>query len=165
MIFPDSQNLSIILLTADDEIPTFLAIARWQTLFSNRWAICFRSCSQSGDPHPILACERLSGKLLLYPIKTLPCFQWTCLPVECSNQVFFEHSSTFPVFCCPCPSFFGTYCWHSNSLNIVWKGFANHCILFLFTFYTTSQLNWNWGCIIIFPIVYGASEKINTVTV
>ena len=26
--------------------------------------------------------------------------------------------------------------------------FANHCILFLFTFYKASQLFWNWACII-----------------
>ncbi|XP_038587675.1 butyrophilin subfamily 1 member A1-like isoform X5 [Micropterus salmoides] len=50
--------------------------------------------------------------LLLYPIMTLTCFQLTCSPVKCSKQVFYEHSSTFPVFCCPCPSFFGTCCRH-----------------------------------------------------
>uniref|UniRef100_A0AAR2M0B1 VPS9 domain-containing protein n=1 Tax=Pygocentrus nattereri TaxID=42514 RepID=A0AAR2M0B1_PYGNA len=29
------------------------------------------------------------------------------------------------------------------------KGFANHRILYLFMFYTTSQLNWNRGCVLI----------------
>ena len=29
-------------------------------------------------------------------------------------------------------------------LNIGQKGFANHCILLSFTFYTKSQLHWNW---------------------
>jgi len=26
-------------------------------------------------------------------------------------------------------------------------GFANHYVLFLSTFYTASQLFWNWGCV------------------
>ena len=38
--------------------------------------------------HP--CCERLhlSGMLLLHPIMTLTCFQFTCSPVECSKQCF-----------------------------------------------------------------------------
>ena len=50
------------------------------------------------------------------PIMTLSCFQLTCSPVECSKQ-FFESSSTFPVFCCPCPSFFGTRCGHQFKMS------------------------------------------------
>ena len=90
-ISPDSLNLLMILWTVDDEIPQFLAI------------VC---CSQSGEPCPILACERLSlsGMPLLYPIMAFTCFQLTGSPVECSKQVFFKHSSTFPVFCCRCPA-------------------------------------------------------------
>ena len=38
-----------------------------------------------------------------------PMNQFTCGMFQ---TVFFEHSSTFPVFCCPCPRFFGTCCWH-----------------------------------------------------
>ena len=67
----------------------------------------------------------------------------------------FKHSSTFPVVCCHCPSYFGTCCRHQiqnewifakklNILNLSLKVFANHCILFSFTFYTMSQLHWNW---------------------
>uniref|UniRef100_A0AAR2LEN5 protein-glutamine gamma-glutamyltransferase n=1 Tax=Pygocentrus nattereri TaxID=42514 RepID=A0AAR2LEN5_PYGNA len=83
-------------------------------LFLNCWTICSSSCSQSGEPRPVLACEQLSlsEMLHLYPVMTLTCFQLTCSPVECSKQVFFEHSSTFPVFFCPCPKFFGTCCRH-----------------------------------------------------
>uniref|UniRef100_A0AAR2LEZ4 VPS9 domain-containing protein n=1 Tax=Pygocentrus nattereri TaxID=42514 RepID=A0AAR2LEZ4_PYGNA len=36
-----------------------------------------------------------------------------------------------------------------TQLNIGSKGFANHRILYLFMFYTTSQLNWNRGCVLI----------------
>ena len=50
--------------------------------------------------------------LLLYPIMALICFQLTDSPVECSKQVFFKHSSNFPVFCCPRPSYLETCCRH-----------------------------------------------------
>ena len=36
----------------------------------------------------------------------------TCSPVGDSNQVFLEHFTTFPVFCCPCLDLFETRCWH-----------------------------------------------------
>lgn len=32
--------------------------------------------------------------------------QWTCRPVKCSTQVFYERSTTFPVFYGPCPTVF-----------------------------------------------------------
>uniref|UniRef100_A0AAR2KD97 VPS9 domain-containing protein n=1 Tax=Pygocentrus nattereri TaxID=42514 RepID=A0AAR2KD97_PYGNA len=38
---------------------------------------------------------------------------------------------------------------HSENLCSCSKGFANHRILYLFMFYTTSQLNWNRGCVLI----------------
>lgn len=34
--------------------------------------------------------------------------QLTCLPVEWSKQMFLEHSTTVPVFGCPCPHLFET---------------------------------------------------------
>ena len=113
-ISTDSQNLLMTLWTEDDEIPQFLATVHWETLFLNCKTICSCSCSQSGEICPILVCERLSllGILLLYSIMTFTCFQLTSSPVECSKQVFFKHSSTFPVFCCPHPSYFGTCCRH-----------------------------------------------------
>ena len=57
---------------------------------------------------------------LTYPFKdffipnldTSTCYQWTCLPVEFSKQMFLEHSTFFPVFCCPCPNLFELCCWH-----------------------------------------------------
>ena len=107
-ISPDCLNLLMILWTVHDKI---LTILHWET-FLNCNAICSSSYSQSGKPWPILACEQLnlSGMLLLYSIMTLTCFQLTCSPMKCPKEVFFEHSSTFPVFCCCCPSFFGTCC-------------------------------------------------------
>lgn len=47
-----SESLEYIMYI-DDEILEFLAIERYWTIYSRR-------CSQSGDPHPILACEQLS---------------------------------------------------------------------------------------------------------
>ncbi len=44
--------------------------------------------------------------------KTITGYQWTWLPEENSEQVFFEHSLTFPVFSCFCTNFFETCCWH-----------------------------------------------------
>ena len=41
-------------------------IVRWETLFLNRWTILPHSCSLSGEPLPILACERLSLSLMLF---------------------------------------------------------------------------------------------------
>jgi len=144
-----------------------LSIARWETLFLN--------C----DPRPPLLVNDWAFRgCPFYTQSCLTCFQLTCSPVECSKLEFFQHSSTFPVFCCPCPSFFGTCCrhqiqnegifakntkvwtWHVLSLyciqlNIGRKGFANHCILFLFTFYTTSQLHWNWVCRICHRSLFG----------
>ena len=63
-----SLNLLMILWTVDDEIPKFLANVRWEMLFLNCKTICSRSCSQSGEPRPILALEQLSllGMILLY---------------------------------------------------------------------------------------------------
>ena len=179
-ISPDSLNLLMILWTVDDEIPQFLAIVCWETLFLN----CKTICSRSGEPCPILACEplSLSGMLLLYLIIALTCFQLTGSPVECSKQVFFKRSSTFPVFCCPRPSHFRMCCRHLNKnerisaqkqyslwvwtlhilsllfiqLNFSWKGFATHCI----PFYKTSQLHWNWGLyllIILFKPLYSVT--------
>ena len=155
-ISPDS--LLMTSWTVDYEIPKFLAIVHWETLFLNCWTICSHSCSQSGEPHPILASERLSlsGMLLLYPNMTLTYFQLTCSPVECSKQGFFGHSSTSPVFCCPGPSFYRTCCRHQIQIEWIFpkklkvyqfehyisclcsvlnkkigqKGFSNHCIQF-----------------------------------
>lgn len=64
-----SESLEYIMYT-DDEIPEFLAIERCWTIYSRR-------CSQSGDPHPIFACEQLSllWMLLLHLIMTLTFFQ------------------------------------------------------------------------------------------
>ena len=89
-ISPDSLNFLMILWTVDDEIPKFLAIVRWETLFLNCLTICSRSCSQSGEPRPILTCEwlSLSGMLFLYPIMAPNCSQLTCSPVGCFKQVF-----------------------------------------------------------------------------
>ena len=113
-ISPGSLNLLMILCTVDDEIPKFFLIVCWEMLFLNCKTICSCSYLQSGEPCPILACEqlRLTGMLLLYPIMALSCIQLTCSPVECSKQVFFKHSSTFLVFCCHCPSYFGMCCRH-----------------------------------------------------
>ena len=96
--------------SVDDEIPQFLAIVHLETLFLNCTSICSCSCSQSGEPRPILAGERLSlsGMRLLYPVIALTRFQLTGSPVECSKEMFFKHCLTFPVFCCPRPSYFGT---------------------------------------------------------
>lgn len=35
---------------------------------------------------------------------TITCYQWTRLPIECSKQVFWEHSAMFKVCCYPCPN-------------------------------------------------------------
>lgn len=40
--------------------------------------------------------------------------QLTGLPLECLKRVFFEHSTVFAAFCCPCPNFFEICCWHQN---------------------------------------------------
>ena len=104
-ISPDSLNLLMILWTIYDEIPKFLSILRWNVLklFDKVFS---RSCSQSGVPRPILACEwlSLSGMLFLYPIIAPNYSQLTCSPVGCSKQVFDEHSSTFSVFLPPFPT-------------------------------------------------------------
>ena len=100
------------------------------------------------------------------------CLQLTWSPVECSNLVFLIILSIFELFCSPRPNSFETCCshhirnvllfalkklsfsvWTLNILSLYcfqlaigWKGFANQCIWFLFTFYTTSQLQRRWGC-------------------
>ena len=73
-----------------------------------------RSCSKSGVPRPILACEwlSLSGMLFLYLIIAPNYSQLTCSFVGCSIQLFDEHSSTFSVFSAPFPNFFVTCCCH-----------------------------------------------------
>ena len=97
-ISPDSLCLLMILWTVDGEITKFLAISRWETLFLNCWTICPRSCSQCGEPRPILACERLSPSWMLFlnPIITRTCFQLSHLPVKCSEQVFYFAILNFP---------------------------------------------------------------------
>lgn len=62
---------------------------------------------------PTIACEWLSLSLmpLVYPIMTLaPGFQSTQLPAECSKQVFFEYSTSFPVFSCSHSNLLGMCC-------------------------------------------------------
>ena len=54
---------------------------------------------------------------------TITCYQSTCLPAECSRQVFMEHSTTFTVFCCSCINLFET-CKHiginlQKSMNLL----------------------------------------------
>ena len=66
--------------------------------------------SQRGEPHPILICEvwSLYRMPLLYENHdTVTCYQLICLPVECSQQGFLEHSTTCPVCCFKQKS---TYC-------------------------------------------------------
>ena len=54
-ISPDSLNLLMILWTIYDEIPKFLAIVHWETLFLNCSTICSRSCSKWWtSPHSCL---------------------------------------------------------------------------------------------------------------
>ena len=65
-ISPDYLYLLMILWTVDGEIPKLFEIARWETLFLNRSTILPGSCSLSGEPLPILACERLSLSLMLF---------------------------------------------------------------------------------------------------
>lgn len=75
--------------------------------------ICSCSCSQSREPHPTLACERLSHleMLHLYPIMTpsdlFLSHLFTCV---ISQKGVFKHFSMFPVLCCP--SVFKTCCRH-----------------------------------------------------
>ena len=45
------------------------------------------------------------------------CYRWACLPVECSKQVIFEHSTTLQVFCCPCPDRFKHQIHHKNAFT------------------------------------------------
>ena len=69
----------MILWTVDDEIPKFLAMVRWGTLFLNCSTIFSRSCPQSGEPRAIFACECLSNSFIpthgthLFPISLLTC--------------------------------------------------------------------------------------------
>lgn len=51
-----------------------------------------------------------------------------CLHVECSIQVFSEHSRTVSVLCCPCPNFFKM--WVSDSAHIYKKV---HCLCSVFS--------------------------------
>lgn len=97
---------------------------------------------------------------------TLICYQLTCLPVECSKQVFLSIPQ-LPSLKLPLSQLFwnmlqqiqnnvtkNTVCYKTEHLiscmciqwNIGCKWFANHCILFLFTFHIVSQLFWHWGC-------------------
>ena len=79
VISPDSLNLLMILWTVDDEIPKFLAMVRWGTLFLNCSTIFSRSCPQSGEPRAIFACEWLSNSFIpthgthLFPISLFTC--------------------------------------------------------------------------------------------
>ena len=69
----------MILWTVDDEIPKFLAMVRWGTLFLNCSTIFSRSCPQSGEPRAIFACEWLSNSFIpthgthLFPISLFTC--------------------------------------------------------------------------------------------
>ena len=65
-ISPDYLYLLMILWTVDGKIPKLFEIVRWQTLFLICWTILPHSCSLSGEPLPILACERLSLSLMLF---------------------------------------------------------------------------------------------------
>ena len=61
--------------------------------------------SQSGGPSSL---PPFIPNYILFPIRV------THSPVEFSKQVIFERSTTFPVFCRPCPNLFEACCLHWN---------------------------------------------------
>ena len=110
----NSVNLLMILWIVDDEICKFPEIMHQEMklldylptqIFTNWWA----------SLHPWLWTTKPFQSRYCYVICDI-CYQLTCLPVECSRQVFFEHSTVFPIFCCSCPNFFGMCCWHQPDI-------------------------------------------------
>ena len=100
-ITPDSLNLFTILWTVDGERlhlrRKFYAILRWETLSLNWLTILSQSLAQSGEPRPILACQRLSlwWMLLLYSIlKTSS----SGIPVKLLTVESFQNSVTCNLF-------------------------------------------------------------------
>ena len=88
---------------------------------------------------PIHACECGGFEDAALPNHdTVSCHQLTCLPVECSKQVFLEYSKTFPVFSGSCPNFFGMCYRHQIQNECIWTWVSCRCTFFMF--YRASQL-------------------------
>ena len=60
---------------------------------------------------PLWMTESFEDVSFIHNHDPLTLYQFTCLPVQCSKKVF---STTFPVFCCPCPNFLETCCRHQS---------------------------------------------------
>ena len=104
----NSLNLLMILWIVDGEIPKFLEIVPWEMLFLSCWTICPCSFSQSGEPHPILACERLSLSrmplsypiMILSPVTNEPVYLWNV-----PNRSFWSVRQLSQSFVAPVPTF------------------------------------------------------------
>ncbi len=77
-------------------------------------------CSQSGELASSLLVKDWTFQGCSFHIQSwCSHLQWTCLPVERSKQVFLEHLTTFPVFCCSCFSLFETCRWLQNQPKLI----------------------------------------------
>lgn len=113
-ISPDFLNVLMILWTVNGEILKFFAILHWETLFLNCWTICSHSCSQMGEPHPILACGWLSLSGCSFYTQSWHCHLflvnlWNILGV-------FWESLNFHSLLLPCPNMLQA----SNSVWVVY---------------------------------------------
>lgn len=90
-----SESL-MILWGVEGQISKFLAIMCWNAVLK-LLDYMPTQFTQSIEPPPILACEGLSPFRILLSYSSY----FTSLPVESGVS---EHSATFPVFCCSCPS-------------------------------------------------------------
>lgn len=91
----DSQNLLKILWIVEGDTPKFLAAVCWETDI-------LRYCMLVN-----LTISFLMNNDVIFTTKnnTIVWHKSCRLPVKCSKQEFFKHSTTFPVFCCPVSTF------------------------------------------------------------
>ena len=104
-ISPDPLDLLMIIWTVDDEIPEFLASVGWEMFLNWQFLLTRLFTKWWPSPHPCLWTTEPYGDAPFTPnhdTHLFPINLFTCRKL----QVFFEHSSTFPLFCCPCPRFF-----------------------------------------------------------
>ena len=84
----------------------------------------------------------------LKPSHYITCYQLTCLPVECYKQVFLEHSTAFPVFCCPLSQHFLNMLLALNSeYAYIYKNLWSWGVFSLFSIGYMSKKEWKKDCI------------------
>lgn len=125
------NSLSMILMTVDGEIT--------KTLFLSCWTVSSHSCSQTVEPHPsfLVTVWAFHDAPLIPSHDAITCFHLT----RGDLLLFFESSSTFPVWCSPSPMFLKGVAGMNFRINVYFQGPNKATTLIVFVLFLNKYMS------------------------